>query len=437
MNELRNIPRHTWILLIAAGAFVGYMSQANWGFINHETDGVLRPLTGLFAGGLIYPALVVCAGMLMSSLLHRSLNRVLAAMVPLMVLAALLLAYPDGNLRSNGALGLILLLCALNALLALWLAPRLSGAALLILALLAMNTVGYHDKNTRFLARGSLEKVLKGDADAAQRYRILVPWSAYGVHKLTKVPLDLCGFALRVMLTFICFLVSIRVMARFVEPGMALIAPFLHAVYIPFSYMFKFSTDEAEILGVWLMIWAAAAKKPYHALAVLLFFSLNRETIVLIVPWFTLYFLMLDGWKWRNRIWIPVILMGLGWLALQFVMIYSLGFAHQPGDRINMHNNLVMIQNWLAFVGPERFFRLSELNLDIPLTFCGGAWLAALLYSHRLPLLIRTGLWINVPFVLGLQFVTGVMVESRQIYLLVPFVVSAAILFFAQKQAAT
>ena len=412
------------LCLALAGAALGWFSQANWALENRETLDPARALVGMGLGLLFYPIFIGGLARLWALLPGLGFGRSLGGLAPLALLPALALVYPDPGLTQNGTLALALVLALGAGLLAGVIEPRLSAPVLVSLGILAVLCVLFHDSHLRPYDIASLERGLKGDASALFRYRVLVHHLAALSASAFDAPVATAAFMLRSFCTMLIFLVSVRVCTYWVPLNLASAAPLTHMVFLPFSFLFFYLTDEVEVLGAWLLLWAVFKQRHVLALLVVLFFTLNRELLIFLGPWYFFYSVRRRGWSLRNPAWRYAAAMVIGVIVLRLVSIWLQGFSYMPADAYFRSFNLDYLSAWLGLLGPERSWRQAATAMAQPLIFAGGAWLAAMLFAKRLPQIIRWGLLINLPFFWLLQFMHGGFNECRELYPVIPFVVA-------------
>ena len=412
------------IALALAGAALGWFSQSNWSLENREALGLARALAGIGLGLLFYPVLTAGLARLWARLCGLGFMRALNSLAPLAVLPALALWYPDPGLTQNGTLGLAVLLALGGGLLAGVIEPRLSAPVLLSLGILAVLCVLFHDNHLRPYDIAGLERGLKGDASALFRYRVLVHHLASLLASALGAPVTAAAFMLRAFCTLLIFLVSIRVCSFWLPLGLASAAPLAHLAFLPFSFLFFYLTDEVEVLGAWLLLWAVFRQKHLPALLVMLFFTLNRELLIFLGPWYFFYSVQRRGWSLGNPAWRYAAAMVLGVIIIRLGCIFWQGFSYMPADAYFRSFNLDYLSAWAGFLGPERLWLETAAAMGQPLAFAGGAWLVVMLFARRLPRIIRWGLLINLPFFWLLQFLHGGFNECRELYPIIPFVVT-------------
>ena len=425
-----------WIVLLASGAALGYFSQTNWALDNHEALSLGRGLAGAAGGAVLFCAL----GLGISRLADRWLKpepvafwRGIAAALGAVGLLWLIPGMPQTD---NGLLLASVLLALAAGLLAVWLHPRLTPAFFLLLILLAASCVLMHDQQTHYYDRVNVERVLAGNADAPTRYRLLMPWMAWGLSGLGGGNILWTETAIRIFATFALFLVSARVLALWLKGPLIWSAALFQLILIPFSYYYRNSTDELEILGAWLLLWCVAAPvlRPWARqaaiLLVILVFALSRETIILLVPWLCACGIARDGWGLKNPAWRGAAAMVAGVLVEQFLMVLAYGADFEPTDYVT-GENLDILKRWFLFLGPERLWQNWNQGLGVLLSFAAGTWLVAWLVRRRLPTPLRLGVWINFPLLFLVQTFLGRYLETRQLYLLMPFVVAPLVILLA------
>ena len=345
-------------------------------------------------------------------------------MAPLAALPALALFYPDPALTQNGTLALAILLAVCGGLLAGAAEPRLSAPVLLSLCVLAVLCVLFHDNHLRPYDIAGLERGLKGDASALFRYRVLVHHLALILASALDAPVAATAFLLRAFCTMAIFLVSIRVCSFWVPFNLASAAPLAHLAFLPFSFLFFYLTDEVEVLGAWLFLWAVFRQRHLPALLVMLVFTLNRELLIFLGPWYFFYSVRRRGWRFGNPAWRYSAAMVAGVIMIRLAAIWLQGFSYMPADAYFRSFNLDYLAAWAGLLGPARTWSEAASAMGQPLMFAGGAWFAAMLFAKRLPQVIRWGLLLNLPFFWLLQFLHGGFNECRELYPIIPFVVA-------------
>jgi hypothetical protein len=415
--------------LILAGMVLGYFSQANWAFENKEPLPRWRGLLGILLMGGLYPLLVLGWTRLWSGWLRIDWAHLNRQAVPICAGIALIFFYPAKMLESNAVLTAAVLLCFFAALLPSLIDRNLSPAYLICLGILAMLCVELHDLTMRLYDAVAIERGLKGDAQALFRYRVLVHFSAKWLADLLQgSPMDMADL-IRSFATFCIFMVSIKVCQIWLRPGISLAAPFLHVVMLPFSYMFLYVTDEVEVLGAWCLLWATAKQRHGWALLVMLFFTLNRELLIFLGPWYFLYTAMQNGWSWKSPAWRYSAFMVIGVLAVHFLLVLALGFSYHDNAAFYRMTNMKILNAWLDFLSPARNWSWESMGMAEPLKFAGGVWLAALIFIRRLPKIIALGILVCLPFFWFLQGYHGGFKECRELYPLLPFMVCAMLCF--------
>lgn len=428
-------PDAALLITALAGVVLGFFCQENWAQANREALGAARALLGALAGGLVLPALAWAWSRLWARPLRRLPREVLTPTAAALAAVAAAWLLPSWTVLDNGAmLAAVILALAAGAVMAGL--HRGAGPALaLLLVVLALAYVIWHHQLTGYYDRSCLEKIIKGNADAPLRYRLLLPWLSAGLANLFAISLDQAQFLLRCFVTFCVFALGARVCALFVKGPLIWATPFVQMALMPFSFQLRYYSDETEVLGVWLLLWAAARTRLAWSLVVVLVFALNRETLLLLGPWWFLTALALAGPERRGRVVLAAAAMVVGVMAEQALLVLAYGLDFQPGDYLS-GENLALLGRWADFLSPRRLLLPATLKVDVWLGFMGGAWLAAIAFSRRLPLPLRLGLWINLPFLVLVQVFLGRCVETRQLFLLVPFI-TAALIHIIQSQAGT
>lgn len=427
-------------LLCLTGAVWGYFFQANWAWLHKEPLGWPRLILGGAAIALALPSLGIVLGALLERLWGRSRRQFLACLGPVTAASAgvwLCLGYPQW---SNGVLALTVICAVAAGLLAAWLRPGAGAALLMVLVFLAASGVYQHGQHTRYYDRASMERVLKGNADAPIRYRLLVPWAAQGLADALDVKPDEAVFGLRALANLAIFLVSARVLGLWVRGPWVWSGALLYLILAPFSYYFRYNTDEVEILGAWVLLWCAAwsglkpLRRQVYAVITMLVFALNRETVLLLGPWFLALSLSRDGWGLKNPAWYAAAVMVLGVLAEQLLLVMAYGGDFQPNDYLT-EENLGLLRQWLERIGPARRPAPWMESLSVLFVFCSGCWLVAAVFWRRLPKALSWGVAINFPWLILVQTFLGRYLETRQLYLLLPFVVGPLAVLLAQDEA--
>lgn len=417
---------YVWVLLSLAGAGLGYFYMAGWCLANREAFDGGKLFQTLALGVILVPVLAWVWSLVWGWILRRPWRLVFAQLAVPLILLPLFFALPWAPLREPGVWGLALFLCLLAGAVCAGLHPDIKAPLLALIVILSVASLGYCESCTVYYDRASLERILAGNADAPLRYRLLIPWLSQGLSALFQSGLKDTGFLLRTFIVLLIFLVSPRVMARWVKGPLIWAAPFMHMALLSFSNTWRYTSGEAEILGVWLLIWALAARRHLWALLVMLLFCLNRETLILLGPWYLLCALLAEGWSIKNRVWWVAGAMIIGVFTEQFALILAYGLDFQAADYLSKEN-FHLLRNWLAWLGPDRSYFLWKEGLGLLLSFMGGAWLVAVLFWRRLPLELRWGVIVNLPFLLLVQTFLGRYLESRQLLLLSPFVIGACL----------
>ena len=202
---------------------------------------------------------------------------------------------------------------------------------------------------------------------------MLVHAAAGALESVFQAPAFFMEKLIRTFATFTIFLVSIRAMRLFVRPGVALAAPLAHMVMLPFSYLFLYVTDELEVLGAWLLLWAVVKQRHGWALAVMLFFTLNRELLIFLGPWYWFYSMLRGGWSLKNPAWTYSALMVVGVLGVHFILVLLLGFSYHDNGVYYRYFNLKYIYAWFDYLSPTRSFTDTCLPMAEPLKFAPGS----------------------------------------------------------------
>lgn len=414
-----------FVLLSLSGIIFGYLFQLNW-LIDNREDSLLRLVIGGIAGGVFFPAIMALLGKLFGRILSQPSDEVCDQLCAPFLLLGPLFAFPWGPAANTGAFGLALLLSLLAGLSVVLLKPSLRLPAIAILILLAVSFVGYHDSHTAYYDRGSIERILKGDADAQLRYRLLIPWLASIAHKVTDCPVSLSAFFIRVYIAFLCFLISYKTLRLLVERHLAFMAVFVHAALLPFSYLRLWNMDEVELLAGWLFLLSVVTKRFAWTLVCVLVFALNRETILLLWPWLMVYMIQQYGFSRKNKVWLLSGLVVAGVLAERFVLILIYGLSFNTGDHFTqIWGNIHSLGTWLQnFTLSGRLHGFSTAMM-MHFSFFSGLWLVILFANRQLPQVLRTGVLISIPLLLVIQFLTGSLYEPRQLYLIFPLLTAS------------
>ena len=431
INRL-NTPGPALAATALAGMALGYFSQANWAIENHEALAWGRVLLGMLAAGVLYPALVLAWTRLWSALLNLDFGRASRQTIPLCAGVALVMFFPAQILTGNGVLAGCVLLSFAATLLPLFLERDLSPAHLLCLGLLAMLCVELHDISMKYYDVVNIERGLKGDAQALFRYRVLVHFLSGWLGAILQAAPQAMAVLIRALATFAIFIISIRVCKIWFRPLTAMAAPLVHLVMLPFSYMFLYVTDEVEVLGAWCLLWAVARQRHFWALLCMLFFTINRELLIFLGPWYFVYTGLNSGWSLKSPAWRYSALMVIGVLAVHFLLILAMGFSYHDNGAFYRFLNAQYVSAWLEYLSPARHWTWNATAMSEVLKFAGGVWIAALIFYRRLPRVISLGILICLPFFWFLQAIHGGFLECRELYPLLPFMVCALLAFAEQ-----
>jgi hypothetical protein len=201
---------------------------------------------------------------------------------------------------------------------------------------------------------------------------------------------------------------------------------------LPFSYLFLYETDEVEVLGAWLLLWAVIRQRHAWALAVMLVFTLNRELLIFLGPWYWFYSMQRGGWSFKNPAWLYSGLMVGGFFITHFGLILLLGFSYHDNGAFYNYLNMKYIMAWFDYLSPARVYSEQALPMAEPLKFAAAVWLAAIIFWRKLPQVISYGIIICLPLFWLLQLAHGGFRECRELYPLLPFMVSALLCFMDQ-----
>ncbi len=270
----------------------------------------------------------------------------------------------------------------------------------------------------------TFDQVIKGKALLPFQHRVLAPWMIEGIHRAIggqeSLPLSAAIFyALTLTVLFYCYYWFLR---RYFDHLFSLLAAVLLLLSILIGWLVFVNINDLPLHGarypfdvtgvLFFVLLAHAAVKDrlglwYFLLAIA---TLNRETIVVLVPFLGLLLWTRRGFK---RAVPPVLISLLIFGAVKGLLIYL-----YPGRPVDWK----LFQNFYSFgelYGSETLLSLVFLY--------GGLWLFAPLGFRALPRDIRL-MFVSLPFALVGLFLFGVVHETRIYDEYAVFVIPAGLL---------
>jgi hypothetical protein len=295
----------------------------------------------------------------------------------------------------------------------------LPAPALLIIGIMSVAS-GFVDLRTRaYPVRPYTEfipGVVNGSADAPERYRVLVPFTAAALTRMTGLSPSAIWHTSRLALFFVAYIVFFCYLRTWFSPSRSLLGTAVVAATLPLTFTNSWAhPDHIAELALFTGGCLAIARQQFGWTALLVAVAtLNRETAVFLV-----LLHLAAGPLTRARL-LRTMLLGVEWAAIYLALRIWRGIAHY--DYLQIWRNL-------------EFLRLLPSNYDpyyrayayFVFVLFGGLLAVALLTRTRPPgAFADRALWIVPPFA-AVAFTMSSIIETRIFTPLYPLVMPAVI----------
>jgi hypothetical protein len=246
-----------------------------------------------------------------------------------------------------------------------------------------------------------IPRVVDGTADAPERYRVLVPFTVYGIVQSTGIPIPIVWHATRLALFFAAYIIFYAYLRTWFGHTPSLLGTALVAATLPLTFTNSWAHPDhvAELALFTAGCAAIAAHRVGWLAAILALATVNRETAVFLIP---LY--VLTGQRIRSRLGVAAAL-ALEWSAIYVGLRLWRGFVQY--DYAQFGRNLQFLKLLPAAYDPyARAFAYFGLVLF------GGFLYVALTHSAGRPLFMTRALWV-VPMFGVVALTISSIIETR------------------------
>jgi hypothetical protein len=278
-------------------------------------------------------------------------------------------------------------------------------AFLAIIAIMSLAS-GFADLRMRAYPTRSyaefIPAVVNGTADAPERYRVLVPFTAHALALATGWPPAAVWHLTRLVLFFGAYLVFFHYLNTWFQPFVSLLGTAVVAATLPLTFTNSWAHPDhiAELLLFTAAALAMARQWTLAAVILVGLATLNRETAVFLIP---LY--LLTGALTRGRLLVTALL-GAEWIVIYLGLRLWRGFAHY--DYVQVWRNL----DFLRLLPPDYDPYYRAYAYFALLLFGGLIAVALRAPGEGRPRFATGALWV-IPLFAGVAFLISSIIETR------------------------